>query len=248
MRRLLAALSTCLILAGCSLRDDPAAFAGKTGGPVDAYADAADKVMDRAAASVAVAKDATASGNKEAAAAELTLAEAILPRPSPAAVRNAKRRAAEADPEEYERAAELADKAQRDLEVLWGMIEKQRGADDSALAQQQAELDAQRDLLLTGIGGLIILASVAAFFWGTAVGVSKAEAGIALAVGSAVAVLPHIMANEYTEGVIAAAGLLGLAKLVQVLFLRRSSRSRCADNPHANAKAQTPPQEAGPRD
>ena len=246
MRRFLAVFSTCLLLAGCaSTPTAPTLPPGSNGGPVDAYADAADKVMDRAAASVVVAKEATASGNPKAAAAELTLAEAILPRPSPAAVSRARVRAQGLSPEEYEKAAVLADKAQRDLEQLWAMVEKEKGIADAALAQHQADLDAKRDLLLTSLGGLIILASLAAFFWGTSFGVSKSEAIGGFLLGAAVAVIPHVMANEYAGWAIGAAAFLAVAKLGHVLFIRRT---RCAPpNPYANAKAQTPPQ-AGPRD
>jgi hypothetical protein len=251
MRRFLAALSTCLVLAGCATTSGPSLPPGSNGGPVDAYADAADKVMDRAAASIVVAKEANAAGNRDATAAELSLAEAILPRPSPSAVTRARVRSKDLDPKEYERAAELADKAQRDLETLWGMVEKEKGLADADLAKHQADLDAKRDLLLTGLGGLIILASVAAFFWGTAVGISKPEAGLAFAIGSLVAVLPHIVANEYTGYAIGAAAVLGLAKLAQVLFLRRA---RCTAKtpsfqplgPHEHPQAKA--QEARPRD
>jgi hypothetical protein len=194
---------------------------------VDAYASAADDVMDRAAASVVVAKEANAAGRTSVASAELSLAESILPRPAPETVTRARKRADAADPAEYDRASILADRAQRDLETLWAMVEKDKGRDAAALAQHQADLDAQRDLLLTSLGGLIILASVAAFFWGTAVGISKPEAGLAFAIGSLVAVLPHIVASEYASYAIGLAALLGLAKLAQLLFLRRS-RSRCA--------------------
>ena len=254
MRRFAAILSTCLVLSGCALRDSSGGSGA--GAAVDAYADAADKVMDRAAASVVVAKEATAAGRTSVASAELSLAEAILPRPSPESVTRARKRAEASDPAEYDKAAILADKAQRDLETLWGMVEKDKGKDAAALAQHQAELDARRDLLLTSLGGLIILASLAAFFWGTAVGVSKAEAGVGFALGAAVAVLPHIVANEYTSYAIGVAALLGLAKLGQVLFLR-SKRSRwCPKDPdkyfqplgpheHSEAKAQEAP---GPRD
>ena len=222
MRRFLAALSTCLLVQGCALRDT--STGSGAGAAVDAYANAADDVMDRAAASVVVAKEANAAGRTSVASAELTLAESILPRPAPETVTRARKRADAADRAEYDRAAILADRAQRDLETLWGMVEKDKGKDAAALAKHQADLDAQRDLLITGLGGLIILASVAAFFWGTAVGVSKAEAGLAFAIGSVVAVLPHLVASEYTGYAIGVAALLGLAKLAQLLFLRNLRR------------------------
>lgn len=253
MRRLAAILST-LVLAGCSLRESPVG-SSSPGAAVDAYASAADDVMDRAAASVVVAKEANASGRTSVASAELSLAESILPRPAPETVTRARKRADAADPEEYERAAILADRAQRDLETLWGMVEKDKGRDAAALAQHQADLDAKRDLLLTSLGGLIILASVAAFFWGTAVGVSKPEAGLAFAIGSLVAVLPHIVANEYTSYAIGLAALLGLAKLAQVLFMRSKRSSWCPKDtekffqplgPHEHPQAKA--QEARTRD
>lgn len=256
MRRFLAALSTCLLVQGCALRDS-SSYGSGAGAAVDAYANAADDVMDRAAASVVVAKEANAAGRTSVASAELTLAESILPRPAPETVTRARKRADAADRAEYDRAAILADRAQRDLETLWGMVEKDKGKDAAALAKHQADLDAQRDLLITGLGGLIILASVAAFFWGTAVGVSKAEAGLAFAIGSLVAVLPHIVANEYTGYAIGVAALLGLAKLAQLLFLRnlrRKEQKSCNCKaafkplgPHAHpSEAETP--QARPRD
>ncbi len=243
MRRFIAIFSTCLALSGCALRES--SLGSGAGAAVDAYANAADDVMNRAAASVVVAKEATAAGRTSVASAELSLAEAILPRPSPSSVTRARARAVAADPAEYDRAAILADKAQRDLETLWGLVEKDKGRDAAAIARHEADLEARRDLLITGLGGLIILACLAAFFWGTSFGVSKSEAIGGFLLGAAVAVIPHVMANEYAGWAIGAAAFLAVAKLGHVLFIRRT---RCAPpNPYANAKAQTPPQ-AGPRD
>ncbi len=55
MRRFLAVISTCLLVQGCALRDS-SSYGSGAGAAVDAYANAADDVMDRAAASVVVAQ------------------------------------------------------------------------------------------------------------------------------------------------------------------------------------------------
>ena len=235
MTRLLAILL--LGLAGCVTTDRPADVPpSDKPGAVDAYGDKADLVMSRAAAAVDVARVANKEGKPAVVESELEVAATYLPRPANEDLVYARERAAKATPEGYAKAKASADKHQRELDTVWAKVEaeKQKAKDqlekarleqERQIAAKEAEIAAERefwrDLVITGIGGFIILASVAGWFWGTAFGVSKAEAGVGLLVGAGVAVLPHVMDNEYAGYALAGAALLGLAKLGQVLFLNR---------------------------
>jgi len=110
---------------------------------------------------------------------------------------------------------------QRNLDTLWNAIEAEKARAKAQLEAKQAELNAaraaQRDLIWTGAGMLLILAGVAALAWGSAVGVTKAEAALILLCGFAVGSLPWLLESDLSAWVLAPAG--GLVALRAVLWV-----------------------------
>ena len=223
--RLILGLALCLSLTGCpSIPDEVTLPPSDKATPVDAYADAGDVVMGKAAASVAVAKEANQSGKPGVVDAELGVAATLLPRPSPADLAQAKARADKADPKAYAKAAEEADRLQRELDTLWAKVEHEKAKAILALDAKQQELDAaraaQRDLMWTGAGLLLIVLGVASIAWGSAMGISKFEAGLIMLCGFAVGSLPWLLESDLSAWVLApAAGLVALRGVVWVWSL-----------------------------
>jgi hypothetical protein len=188
---------------------------------VDTYGDAADEVMERAAASVAVARDANRDGKPTVVEGELSVASAILPRPTAAQLKEAQGRAKADIPAIYLEAVARAEQLQRNLDTLWNAVEAEKERAKAQLEAKQAELNAaraaQRDLIWTGAGMLLILAGVAALAWGSAVGVTKAEAALILLCGFAVGSLPWLLESDLSAWVLAPAG--GLVALRAVLWV-----------------------------
>lgn len=198
----------------------PPASAGKST-PVDRYADAADEVMDIAAAAVGAAKDANAAGRHAEVGPELNVAAAALPRPTPAASKAAASRVSAASAAIYAQEVARADRLQRDLDTLWASVEAEKQAARDALAAKQQELDAERaakrDLLWTGAGLLITTLGLAAAIWGRAFGVTKVEAGLVVLGGLAIGSLPWALESDLSAWVVAP--LAGLALLRGVVWI-----------------------------
>lgn len=213
----------CLVLAGCaSSPDTPATLPPVQPGastPVDVYADAADLVMDRAAASVQVARKANQDGKPAVVESELGVAASILPRPSPKEVGKATARASKADPKEYDAAAQEADRKQRELDSLWGQVEAEKEKARQQVLAKQQELDAERakvrDLLWSCAGIILVMVGGAGFIWGSAFGVSKVEAVAISLLGFVVGSLPWILESDLSAWIVApAAGLVLLRGVV----------------------------------
>lgn len=205
-----------LPLAGCMVSTKPSGLPG-----VDEYAAATDSVMERAAASVALALEHNANAHPEKVEAELTLAQTILPRPSPQLLDEARIRSLNGDPKEYAKAMAEADLLLRELDTLWNKVEAERGLANAALASKQQELDAarqsQRDMLWSGAGLLTILLGLAALVWGAGFGVTKAEAATIMLTGLGIGSLPWLLDSELTGWVFAPLGILiGLRAVVWV--------------------------------
>lgn len=214
-------------LAGCSwfsqgTEDEPATLPHSkpsSSTPVDVYADAVDGVIDVAAAAVQVAREANQAGKPGVVESELGVASSALPRPTPQEIARAKARADKADPKAYARAQAEADQAQRKLDDLWSQVESEKEKARQQVLAKQQELDAERakfrDLLWTVAGiGLVVLGG-AGFVWGSALGVTKAEAGAIVLVGFGVGSLPWILESELSGWILApAAGLVALRGVV----------------------------------
>lgn len=224
MSRALAILA-CVALSGCASwwsEDEPEVVAPKQT-PVDAYADAGDALMDKAAASVAVARKANADGKPAVVDSELGVAANLLPRPSTAELTRAQGRADKADPAAYLRAMEEADRLQRELDSLWGKVEAEKATARAALEAKQMELDAERaktrDLLWSGIGLALVALAAIGLVWGSSFGVTKAEALLVLGLGFACGSLPWVLDSDLSAWVVVPAG--GLVALRLVLFVWR---------------------------
>jgi hypothetical protein len=224
----LLALILCLPLAGCLSWwcDEPAAVTPSQSNPVDTYADAADGVMDIAAAAIDTARTANAAGKPNVVDGELSVAGAALPRPTPKAVKESQSRAKAESPAIWQEAAARADKLQRQLDDLWGKVEAEKEAARQQLAAKQAELDAaraaQRDLIWTAGGLAIVLLGLAGLVWGSALGVTKAEAGAVILGGFAVGSLPWLLESDLSVWILAPmGGLVALRGVVWVWSLGR---------------------------
>ncbi|MFN7341391.1 MAG: hypothetical protein ACK5VI_09965 [Opitutia bacterium] len=221
MRRLisLALLST---LTGCSWfgwGDAEDAALPPTSKPtsVDTYGDAADEVMERAAASVAVARDANRDGKPTVVEGELSVASAILPRPTAAQLKEAQGRAKADIPAIYLEAVSRAEQLQRNLDTLWNAIEAEKARAKAQLEAKQAELDAaraaQRDLIWTSGGLLIVLLGLAGLVWGSALGVTKPEAALVILGGFAVGSLPWLLESDLSIWVLAPIGAILVVRI-----------------------------------
>jgi hypothetical protein len=191
---------------------------------VDRYADAADEVMDIASAAVSVAAKRNTLGQTEVVRAELDVAAAALPRPTPRAVRDAESRAEAANATMYREAIARADSLQRNLDTLWASVEAEKEAARAALAAKQQELNAaraaQRDLMWTGAGLLITVFGLAAAVWGSSFGVTKVEAALVIFAGMAIGALPWALESDLSAWVVApVAGIVALRGIVYVWSL-----------------------------
>jgi len=210
----LLALALCLPLAGClSWWSSPTpSITASQSNPVDTYADAADGVMDIAAAAVQTARKANADGKPSVVEGELSVAQAALPRPTTKAVKESSSRANAESQAIWAEAAARADRLQRQLDDLWGKVEAEKEAARQALAAKQAELDAaraaQRDLIWTSGGLLIVLLGLAGLVWGSGLGVTKPEAALVILGGFAVGSLPWLLESELSMWVLAPIGAI----------------------------------------
>lgn len=219
------------------MRDGATLPPGST--PVDAYADGADYVMDIASAAVAVAQEANQSGKPSVVRDELSIASAALPRASAGELSKAQARAAKADGKAYAQALAQADHLQRNLDSLWGMVEAEKEKARQQLDAKQAELEAERamvrDLLWTGAGLLLVLVGGAATVWGSALGVTKAEAASLILLGFGVGALPWLMDSDLSAWVLIPA--IGLVALRGVLWVWSKGWGKKKPDPLATAKS-----------
>ena len=202
--RLLTSIALACALTGCSWfswgkKDAPALPPAEKGKQtsVDNYADAVDNVVDLAAAAVETARAANAEGRAKVVEGELSVASAALPRPTPKALKESASRAAAESAVIWAEAAARADRLQRELDSLWNSVEAEKEAARQQLAAKQAELDAARadlrDLIWTSGGLAIVLLGLAGLVWGSAAGVTKAEAMLVVLGGFAVGALPWLL-------------------------------------------------------
>jgi hypothetical protein len=213
MKTNLLILVLCLPLSGCFSwwSDDEPVLTPDQSNPVDSYADAADGIMDLAAAAVQTARQANADGKPKIVDGELSVAQAALPRPTPKAIKESQSRAGASSAVIWAEAAIRADRLQRDLDVLWGKVEAEKEAARQQLAAKQAELDAaraaQRDLIWTAGGLAIVLAGLSGLVWGSGLGVTKAEATAVILGGFAVGSLPWLLESELSVWILAPLGV-----------------------------------------
>ena len=229
--RLLTSIVLACALTGCSWfswgkKDAPALPPAEKGKQtsVDNYADAVDNVVDLAAAAVETARAANAEGRAKVVEGELSVASAALPRPTPKALKESASRAAAESALIWAEAAARADRLQRELDSLWNSVEAEKEAARQQLAAKQAELDAaraaQRDLIWTSGGLAIVLLGLAGLVWGSAVGVTKAEAMLVVLGGFAVGALPWLLESDLSVWVLAPLGAILVIRLALYAFKR----------------------------
>lgn len=229
--RLLTSIALACALTGCSWfswgkKDAPALPPAEKGKQtsVDNYADAVDNVVDLAAAAVETARAANAEGRAKVVEGELSVASAALPRPTPKALKESASRAAAESAVIWAEAAARADRLQRELDSLWNSVEAEKEAARQQLAAKQAELDAaraaQRDLIWTSGGLAIVLLGLAGLVWGSAVGVTKAEAMLVVLGGFAVGALPWLLESDLSIWVLAPLGAILVIRLGLYAFKR----------------------------
>ena len=229
--RLLTSIALACALTGCSWfswgkKDAPALPPAEKGKQtsVDNYADAVDNMVDLAAAAVETARAANAEGRAKVVEGELSVASAALPRPTPKALKESASRAAAESAVIWAEAAARADRLQRELDSLWNSVEAEKEAARQQLAAKQAELDAARadlrDLIWTSGGLAIVLLGLAGLVWGSAVGVTKAEAMLVVLGGFAVGALPWLLESDLSVWVLAPLGAILVIRLALYAFKR----------------------------
>jgi hypothetical protein len=229
--RLLTSIALACALTGCSWfswgkKDAPALPPAEKGKQtsVDNYADAVDNVVDLAAAAVETARAANAEGRAKVVEGELSVASAALPRPTPKALKESASRAAAESAVIWAEAAARADRLQRELDSLWNSVEAEKEAARQQLAAKQAELDAARadlrDLIWTSGGLAIVLLGLAGLVWGSAAGVTKAEAMLVVLGGFAVGALPWLLESDLSVWVLAPLGAILVIRLALYAFKR----------------------------
>ena len=110
-----------LLLAGCATTPAPTPDPVPAQGTLDVVGKKEDKLESRTAAAVSVAK--TNADQPAIVRAELTVAEAGLPKPSAEDLAYAQARAAKADPKAYAANVANANAARADINDMWAKLE-----------------------------------------------------------------------------------------------------------------------------
>lgn len=155
-------ISVSLLLAGCSW------FSGRRTDSLETTS--ADLVMSRAAAAVEVARSANKDGRPQVVENELSVASAYLPRPSVEDVEFAKKRTESKEASTYSKALNVADAHNKKLSDLKAAVEVERQKAKDALEAKDKEYEAERrkivTYVVTGVGGLGVLAGIAMLLLG----------------------------------------------------------------------------------
>ena len=219
-----------LLICGCSSSKKPEeipAPSKKSEEVVEKYADANDQAAGKASASVKVAIDANKAGKPGVVEKELTIAEANLPRPTPADLKEAKERSEKSDEKAYAKALEEADKVQKKIDEMWAKVEAQRAEDrakaDAEINRMKMQIEEERKtkvlLIFAGVGGLITLAGVALFIFG-----SKPNAVGLIAIGAGIGSLGFFWGSPAFDllmiVLIGLSGLMGLIWLGKRIFAK----------------------------
>ena len=162
-----------LLLAGCATTP-PVPEPVPQEGTLDVVGKKEEKLESRTSAAVAVAKE-----NADTPAivrAELSIAQAGLPVPTPEDLAFAKARAAKADPKQYEANAANAAKAKADIDAMWSKMEAEQRANAEVMSEmakhiealkqqlEQAKRDGQRNLYTLVAAGMMVIGGVAFAF------------------------------------------------------------------------------------
>jgi len=194
-------LATMVLLTGCCLfKGTPAEPTASTTSLSSAQS-ANAKADSRLGAILAVTAE--NADNPETVKAELKIASAYLPLPTPGELNYVRQRVARNNPAEYEKAVKDAAKAKADLDALWGQMKDEQKKYENQVAEltranvqlkldvQQAKKDADRNLY--GIAAVALLA-----LGGIAIALSRYTAGAGLMVAGAVTgAVPYLLDSPY---------------------------------------------------
>ena len=194
-------LATMVLLTGCCLfKGTPAEPTASTTSLSSAQS-ANAKADSRLGAILAVTAE--NADNPETVKAELKIASAYLPLPTPGELNYVRQRVARNNPAEYEKAVKDAAKAKSDLDALWGQMKDEQKKYENQVAEltranvqlkldvQQAKKDADRNLY--GIAAVALLA-----LGGIAIALSRYTAGAGLMVAGAVTgAVPYLLDSPY---------------------------------------------------
>ena len=227
-------LATMVLLTGCCLfKGTPAEPTASTTSLSSAQS-ANAKADSRLGAILAVTAE--NADNPETVKAELKIASAYLPLPTPGELNYVRQRVARNNPAEYEKAVKDAAKAKADLDALWGQMKDEQKKYENQVAEltranvqlkldvQQVKRDADRNLY--GMAAVALLA-----LGGIAIALSRYTAGAGLMVAGAVTgAVPYLLDSPYF---LIAVGALFVGALIYVFvhLLNRAKPSNEKANP-----------------
>jgi len=173
-----------------------------------------DKLESRTAAAVAVAK--TNADQPAIVRAELTVAEAGLPKPSAEDLAYAQARALKADPKAYEANVANATAARADINAMWAKLETEQKQNAEAMSKMVGEIDTlkkqvdeakkegQRNLYTLVAAGMMVLGGLAVAFGRVMIG-----AGLLLS-GVCIGAVPYLLDSPWFLPSVGGLFLLGL--------------------------------------
>jgi len=203
-----------LLLAGCATTPAPTPDPVPAQGTLDVVGKKEDKLESRTAAAVAVAK--TNADQPAIVRAELTVAEAGLPKPSAEDLAYAQARALKADPKAYAANVANATAARADINAMWAKLEAEQKQNAEAMSKMVGEIDTlkkqvdeakkegQRNLYTLVAAGMMVLGGLAVAFGRVMIG-----AGLLLS-GICIGAVPYLLDSAWFLPSVGGLFLLGL--------------------------------------
>jgi len=203
-----------LLLAGCATTPAPTPDPVPAQGTLDVVGKKEDKLESRTAAAVSVAK--TNADQPAIVRAELTVAEAGLPKPSAEDLAYAQARALKADPTAYAANVANATAARADINAMWAKLEAEQKQNAEAMSKMVGEIDTlkkqvdeakkegQRNLYTLVAAGMMVLGGLAVAFGRVMIG-----AGLLLS-GICIGAVPYLLDSAWFLPSVGGLFLLGL--------------------------------------
>jgi hypothetical protein len=202
------------LLAGCATTPAPTPDPVPAQGTLDVVGKKEDKLESRTAAAVSVAK--TNADQPAIVRAELTVAEAGLPKPSAEDLAYAQARALKADPKAYEANVANAAAARADINAMWAKLEaeqKQNAEVMSKMLEQidtlkkqvdEAKKEGQRNLYTLVAAGMMVLGGFAIAFGRVMIGAGLLVSGVCIGA------VPYLLDSPWFLPSVGGLFLLGL--------------------------------------
>ena len=222
-------LATMVLLTGCCLfKGTPAEPTASTTSLSSAQS-ANAKADSRLGAILAVTAE--NADKPDTVKAELKIASAYLPLPTPGELNYVRQRVARNNPAEYEKAVKDAAKAKADLDALWGQMKDEQKKYENQVAEltranvqlkldvQQVKRDADRNLY--GMAAVALLA-----LGGIAIALSRYTAGAGLMVAGAVTgAIPYLLDSPYFLVSVGGLFLLSIAFILWHLLIQKKDET-----------------------